>query len=391
MSEHLQATEIHFRRLRYAYYDLMLCRISSALEGYRSITKADGWWWRYRQSDGHWLLSADPDGVGLNNVCVYFGAYAIQRRQWEVWQQLYTIVRAQTGWADFPADQRLHLHALNGWGSLSFRSTNTKLDEIIRNHLIALKTPGLSRLTTALHHMVLAQAYRQRRDLGGGLKHLDEADDLLSWEDEPFYALFNLEHRGDLHYFLHTIQPGFAERALTIYEEAEVKTRQYTGGVDFTAHAYNIGWVYAETQRYDLALSEFKRCMNEAKTMQDEHLFMQCMYGMGYVYCQRDEYDLAEEHLLRALGYFQTESSTYCTVILTLLVAIYQRTNPVLAAERLRDAYHHTRKISHPVYRHHILRLMTYHYLRSWDIRFIPQLFSMVALRLRYNIPLWPP
>lgn len=380
---------VNFGQLQRAHAALMACDVAEAMSYYERATAAD---LRavYLQRDGTWPLHPTPEQPSLNWACLYLGGYAIQRRRWESWHQLYDILRAQVGWSALPIDQRSQLEALNGWGQVTYRRTGRSLERLTRAHLAALREADISRLTRALHHMVLSQLYRQRRDLHNGLKHLDAADALLSWDDEPFYALYNLEHRGDLYYFLHLTHPGFAERAIALYTEAEAKTRQYASGIDFTAHAYNIGWVYAETRQYDAALAEFGRGLDEAGESLGEHEQGLYEYGLGYVYMMLGRDSLALDYLESALGYFCAESPTYTAAVLNLMAIICAKTDQSRALSYALDAYTQIQRTDNPVHRHHITRMLSVLYAQRRDPRCIPHLLDMFAIRLRYRMKLWP-
>lgn len=381
--------ELHWEHLRHAHYDMRAGRVLVAMQSYERVLQHDMVHILYDYGCFRVCATEEPS---LNWAGLYLIEYYIQRRAWEYWNALYRLILQDSDYASLPDFCKSRLISAHGWGQILHGKTGKNLYEQINEQRTALNELEISDFNKALHHMVLGQIYRQLRDEDRAVKHLQNAIELITLDEEPFYALLAREFIGDLYYFLNQKGPMYFTKAMDIYRETESLARHYGYGIDFTAQAYNLGWVYAEMDNMEKALFEFDRGYAEAKTALTEYEQAQYQYGLGYVYLMMGDRLRAIYNLENSLKFFVGESHIMSAACISLLVVIYERDGDTeMALDRIEDALANLTKADNPIQLHHALRrsaLLNFRY--GSKLRSTYHFIKMLRLRRSLGLKLWP-
>jgi tetratricopeptide (TPR) repeat protein len=342
--------------------------------------------YQHPQAEHLWHLGIDSmpslDKVALSSI-----EYYVQNLDWLQWNPLCQVVLAHPHYPQLSLDTRTRLEVARTY-SLLLHSVS--LDAYIVHLESLLRSSDLDTVTVIMCHYVMARMYLLKRMEDKVRVHLQVAEDLCAAANETFYQSFVLEANGTVYYFLNQRRRAYYEKALELYQEAEVFVRSHNDGMDYIHSPYNLGWVYAEMGEFKAALAEFQRGFAEVQPL--SYIGAQYQYGTGYVYLWTGHYAEALDCLTSAINFFWDRSYVNTAACLNLVAEIYRRQGNITAAiDRLENAAANLQRADHPVQLHHIYYQFSkiYFHEKNWwqALRYFIRTYR---LRFKYGMPLLP-
>jgi tetratricopeptide (TPR) repeat protein len=378
--------------LQEGHHEMRAGRYLPAMDAYRRALRHDlRLVYHVGANRSGWHISPQPEPQALNWACIYLGEYFVKTRLWDAWNQLAHLVFSHPGFSALPADQKSRLIGLRGMSAYIYGRKQLTIAQVIHQQQRALRRLAPTGLNAAIHHLVLGLNYSRLRQFETALTWLNRMQGLITLDEEPYYFLLSREFTASTYYYMNKKHPRYFNTAIEVYTATEAQIRQRSA-VDWSANAYNLGWVYAEMGRLDDAQTQFEAGCEEANQSLDRFEKGCYPYGLGYVALCQGNLDQAEAHLLEALRQFGGHFFGHAAAVLNLLASVYvKKGDDDRALNRLGDALDNLDRANNPLQRYHVVRQLVHLHRRQrrWHLMmwWLP---TLLWLKRRLRMRLFP-